>query len=88
MKRFVALLLEVLKQIIWAFNYDALSGIVTWDYEWYAFPFQLCSTPIYVSLICLFLKKGKFRDALFSYLSYFTILLQYAWLVKSELTYK
>ena len=71
---FVAFVLELLKQLIWSFNYDIASNIVTWDYQWYAFPFQLCTTPIYVSLICLFLKKCKMRKSLFSYISFVTIL--------------
>lgn len=71
---FVALLLEVLKQLIWSFNYDTASNIVTWDYQWYAAPFQLCTTPIIVCLLCTFLKKGKIRTALLSYVSFVTIL--------------
>jgi len=70
----IALILELTKQIIWAFNYDPITNLVTWKYEWYAAPFQLCTTPIYVSLLCLFLKKNKIRDSLLSYLAYFTIL--------------
>lgn len=71
---FGSFILELLKQLIWAFNYDPITNIVTWNYTWYAAPFQLCSTPIYVSLICLFLKKNKLRDALLSYMAYITIL--------------
>lgn len=71
---FVALTLEILKQLIWSFNYDQITNIITWDYQWYAFPFQLCTTPIYVSLICLFMKKSKIRDSLLSYMSFVTIL--------------
>lgn len=70
----IALTLETLKQLIWAFNYDVTTNIVTWDYEWYAFPFQLCTTPIFICLICLFLKPGKTRSSLLSYLSFITIL--------------
>ena len=70
----VALILEVLKQLIWAFNYDKVTGIVTWEYSWYSAPFQLCTMPIYVSLIALFLKKGKVRDSLLSFMAYTTIL--------------
>ena len=70
----ITLILEVTKQIIWAFNYDPLTNIVTWEYEWYAAPFQLCTTPMYVAIICLFLKKNKIRDSLLSYVAYFTIL--------------
>ena len=70
----VALVLELLKQLIWTFNYDPVTKLITWDYEWYAFPFQLCTTPIYVSLICLFMKKGKLRNSLLSYMAFITIL--------------
>ena len=67
-------ILELAKQLIWSFNYDPSAMLVTWDYEWYAAPFQLCTTPMYVSLICLFLKKNKIRDSLLSYIAFFTIL--------------
>ena len=67
-------ILELAKQLIWSFNYDPSAMLVTWDYEWYAAPFQLCTTPMYVSLICLFLKKNKIRDSLLSYVAFFTIL--------------
>lgn len=70
----IALILELIKQIIWSFNYDPITNIVTWDYEWYAAPFQLCTTPIFVSLICLFLKDNKFRKSLLSYMAFITIL--------------
>jgi len=70
----IVLILEVLKQIVWSFNYDPITQNIWWDYNWYAAPFQFCTTPIYVSLICLFLKKSNIRDSLLSYLAYFTIL--------------
>ena len=69
-----ALVLEVLKQLSWSFNYDSVINVVSWDYQWYAFPFQLCTTPIFISLICLFLKKGKIRNCLLSYMAFVTIL--------------
>ena len=70
----IAFVLEALKQISWAFNFDPITNLVTWDYEWYAFPFQLCTTPIFVSLICAFLKEGKVRTSLLSYMAFVTIL--------------
>ena len=63
----VAFVLELAKQIIW--SYDG-----TWHYQWYAAPFQLCTTPIFVSLIALFLPKCKVRDHLLSYMAFVTIL--------------
>ena len=71
----IALILELTKQIIWSFNYNEITNIVTWDYQWYAAPFQLCTTPIFASIICLFLKENsKIRKALLSYMAYVTIL--------------
>lgn len=70
----IAALTELLKQISWSFQWDPVTQSAIWDYQWYAAPFQLCSTPIYLSLLCLFLKKGKLRDSCLSYLSLVTIL--------------
>lgn len=70
----VALILELLKQIVWSFNYGPVFNVVTWDYQWYAAPFQLCTTPMYVCLIMLFMKKCKLRDMLASYVAFTTIL--------------
>jgi len=70
----IAFILELTKQIIWSFEYDLTTGISTWDYQWYAAPFQLCTTPIFVSIICLFMKKTKARDGLLSYMAFVTIL--------------
>ena len=71
----IALILELTKQFMWSFNYNEISNIITWDYQWYAAPFQLCTTPIFASIICLFLKEdSKIRKALLSYMAYVTIL--------------
>lgn len=69
-----AFILELIKQIIWSFEYDLTTGVGTWDYQWYSAPFQLCTTPIFVLLICLFMKKTKLRTSLLSYVSFVTIL--------------
>jgi hypothetical protein len=43
-------------------------------YPWYIFPFQFCSTPIFVSLAIGFTKPGKFQDTLYTYLASFALL--------------
>ncbi len=58
------LLLEVGKQI----TYSYTPGI-GWAYNWDRFPFQFCSTPIYVALICMCLRAGKLRRALLAFLA-------------------
>lgn len=53
----VLILFETYKQIIFSFNYN--EGKPTWDYQWYAFPFQLCSSPIYVLPFVFLSKEGS-----------------------------
>lgn len=62
-------LFEIYKQIVFSFDYDV--STVTWDYQWYAFPYQLCSTPLYVLPLILILKDGKLRNNLMLYISTF-----------------
>ncbi len=69
-----AFILEALKQLIWSVEYNAELNSFVWDYQWYAAPFQLCTMPIYVCLICMFLNKCKIRDALLAFVAYTTIL--------------
>ena len=63
-------LAEIYKQINYSFSY---SDGITFDYQWYAFPFQFCSTPMYVGLLAGVLKKGKLQDALYAYLATFAV---------------
>lgn len=67
----VMLVLEVYKQVIFTFEYDG--SVVTWDYQWYAFPYQLCSTPLYVLPFIAFMKDCKLRDFFTSYISTFSL---------------
>ena len=57
-------ILEILKQLVFTAGYD-------WQYQWAFFPFQLCSTPLYVMPFIAFMKDSKFRDALMAYISTF-----------------
>ncbi len=47
------------------FEYSFSSG--KFSYDWYFFPFQFCSTPLYTFLLCAILKKGKVYDAVSVY---------------------
>lgn len=59
-------LLEVYKQLNYSYDWESDS----WGYQWYAFPFQFCSTPMYVLLLAG-LTKGKFQEFLCSFLATF-----------------
>ena len=66
----VVALLEIYKQI--NFNFSYTNGIC-FDYQWYAFPFQFCSTPMYVGLLAGLVKPGKVRDSLCAYLATYAL---------------
>jgi hypothetical protein len=66
----VVALLEIYKQINYSFSYT--DGI-RFDFQWYAFPFQFCSTPMYVGLLAGIFRKGKLHDALCAYLATFSV---------------
>ena len=68
----VIVVLEIYKQLIFSFECDE-NGIVTWDYQWYAFPYQLCSTPLYVLPFIAFMKDSKIRDCFIAYISSFSV---------------
>ena len=65
----VMVVLEIYKQLIFSVNFDGDKAI--WSYQWYAFPYQLCSTPLYALPLVVFLPQGKVRDGVMSYLSSF-----------------
>ncbi len=65
----VVIILEIYKQLNYSFN----STTGEWSYQWHAFPFQFCSTPMYVALIAGCLKKGEFQKYLYTYLATFAL---------------
>ncbi len=66
----MVIVLEVYKQINYTFSYE--DGITAY-YRWYAFPWQFCSTPMYVGLLAGLTRPGKLHDALCAYLSTFSV---------------
>ena len=66
----IVAVLEIYKQINYSFSYK--TGI-TFDYQWYAFPFQFCSTPMYVGLLAGIIKKGKVHESLCAYLATYAL---------------
>lgn len=67
----IVFVLEIYKQINFTFSYDGTT--ITADYQWYIFPFQLCSTPMYISLIAGIVRHKKVHDALCAYLATFAL---------------
>ena len=68
----VMVILEIGKQLLFSVSMDAAGNFV-WDYSWYSFPFQFCSSPLYILPIVAFAKEGKFRDAAIVFLGTFSV---------------
>ncbi len=62
-------LFEIVKELVYSFS--AETG--EWDYQWYIFPFQFCSTPFYLLPFIIFMKDCKIRDAVIIFISTFSL---------------
>ncbi len=67
----IVTLFEIYKQINYSFSVD--NGIITFYYQWYSFPFQFCSTPMYVGLLTAVFRKGKIHNSLCAYLATYSV---------------
>ena len=68
----ILVLFETYKQINFSFNYN--EGAPYWDYQWYAFPFQLCSAPIYILPFVFLSKEGSaVRKATVAFMSSYVL---------------
>ena len=65
----VVALFEIYKQI----NYTFHDGLVEPSYQWYAFPWQFCSTPMYIGLLAGIIRKGRIHDSLCCYLATYAV---------------
>lgn len=63
--------LEIYKQINYTFQ--VRDGVIEADYQWYAFPFQFCSMPMYVGLLAGIFRKGKLHHALCAFLATYSV---------------
>lgn len=62
--------LEVYKMVNFGFSYE--DGI-SYSFPWGSFPWQFCSTPMYVGLLAGLIRKGKVHDALCAYLTTYAV---------------
>ena len=67
----IVITFEIYKQVVFSFHFDGKK--VIWDYQWYAFPFQFCSTPMYIMLIASIVKNEKIKNVLYSFLGTFAL---------------
>lgn len=63
----IVTVLEVYKQVNYSFSYSG--EVIEFGYQWYAFPFQFCSMPMYVGLLTGIFRKGRIHHALMAFLA-------------------
>lgn len=66
----IILVLEIIKDIEFSSYFE--NDKLLWDYPWYIFPFQLCSTPLYILPFVVFVKNEKIREYFVSYMMTFS----------------
>lgn len=59
---------EVYKQLFYYYY------IGNGSYQWWIFPFQLCSVPMYLCIIAPLLKSGKLQKAMYSFMMIYNLL--------------
>lgn len=62
----IMIILEIYKQVIFSYQND-------WKYQWYAFPFQFCSVPMYLMLISSLSKNKNVKKAINLFLQTFSL---------------
>ena len=67
----IILVLEIYKQLVYTVTVE--NGIFTADYQWYAFPFQFCSSPLYVLPFIAFLPSGRVRNCFIGFMGTFSL---------------
>lgn len=63
--------LEIYKQINFSFHVDGSQ--ILFDYQWHAFPFQFCSTPMYIGLLAAVVRSKSLHMRLCSYLATYAL---------------
>jgi hypothetical protein len=66
----IVTVLEIYKQINYSFSYG---DAIKFDYQWYAFPWQFCSMPMYVGLLTGLFRRGRVHNALCAFLATYSI---------------
>ncbi len=66
----IVIALEIYKIVNYSFSYT--DGII-FSFPWYIFPFQFCSTPMYVGLLAGIIRKGRIHRGLAAYLATYAV---------------
>ena len=68
----VMVTLEILKQLVATFD-TVRYGFPVWEFQWNSFPFQFCSTPLYIMPLIVFLPDGWWRRSIIAFFACFSL---------------
>ncbi len=63
---------EIYKQLFYYFYMSNPEGVN--QYDWWIFPFQLCSVPMYLCIIAVFLKPGPIQNGIYGFMTTYNLL--------------
>ena len=63
----LTIILEIYKQFVFSASFDGQT--VSFNYQWYAFPFQFCSTPMYIGLLASLIKSDRMHHTLCAFIA-------------------
>ena len=66
------ILTEIYKQLFYYFYMSNPEGVN--QYDWWIFPFQLCSVPMYLCIIAVFLKPGPVQNGIYGFMTTYNLL--------------
>ena len=67
----INVVMEIYVGMMFSFTSDGVTA--TWSYAWFMFPFQFCSSPIYILPFIAFLRDGKVRDGCIAFTAGFSL---------------
>lgn len=67
----IIVVLEIVKEVEYSSYFE--NELLLWDYPWYIFPFQLCSTPLYILPFIIFIKNEKIQQYFIAYMMTFSL---------------
>ena len=68
----IVIIFEIYKQLVYSLSYEG--GRFIFKYDWHIFPFQFCSTPMFVGVVAAVIKNKKIHYVLCCYLATYGLL--------------
>ena len=64
-------ILEIFKMYV--YHFTVVDGELVFEFQWYVFPWQFCSLPMYVGILAGIFRKGKVHRSLVAFLATYAV---------------